>query len=648
MHDAQWGGELARAASKDEISALMAAIEEAELPPLLAALAHFTGDTSILADDLCPPLRPMAAAVEPQGGMSPEAQQRARGIILEKLLWLRQHGVQDAPSRDPALLERIIAFITGGASQEYLPLLEHELAWDADHGAPKWSKEGLAPDRDFSVVVIGAGASGLAAAHRLAQAKVPFVIIEKNSDVGGTWFENNYPGCRLDTPNYAYSLSFAQKEDWPEQFSIQSEIRDYFLDVSRDFDLRRHVRFGTTVVAADYDEAQGLWSLRLKHAGRGEETITCNAVISAVGQLNRPKLPDIPGVEAFRGLAVHSATWPREGVDLAGKRVAVIGSGASAYQIVPSIVDQVAELKVFQRSAPWMLPTPNYHDEIPGGMRRLFQEVPSYARWFRFWQFWVASEGRLPFVRVDPAWQESLSVSENNEFLRRQLVARLEEQFFDRPDLLPKATPDYPPGAKRMLRDNGVWAAALKQEHVSLVTERIVSVTERGLRTADGTEHEVDVIVYATGFHASDFLGTITVTGRDGITLKDYWDNDAKAYLGVNIPKFPNLFCLYGPNTNLVVNGSILFMSECAVEYTMECIRLLLERNAKSLECTDAAYQAYNQDIDEANAHMAWGTPDVSSWYKNQKGRVSQNWPHSLLRYWQLTRTPDLSSYILV
>jgi len=587
----------------------------------------------------------MAATIEPQGGMTAAAQSRARELIVQKLLWWREHGPTASGSSDKPILERIIAFITGGASRDYLPLLEHELALSADHGAPKWSKAEIAPQRDFSVVVIGAGASGIAAAHRLYQAGVPFVVIEKNSDVGGTWWENNYPGCRLDTPNYAYSYSFAQKEDWPEQFSQQREIRDYFRGISKDLGLRRHMRFNTEVTAATYQEAEGRWQLTLRHADGREEVLTAQAVISAVGQLNQPKYPDIPGVDRFAGTAFHSARWP-DNLDLTGKRVAVIGAGASAYQIVPAIAAQVGVLKVFQRNAPWMLPTPNYHEKIPEGMQKLFQEVPGYARWFRFWQFWIAMEGRMPFVCVDQDWQGKHAVSAKNEVLRSQLVAQLEKQFSDRPDLLAKAMPSYPPGAKRMLRDNGVWAEALKRDHVELVTDGIARITELGIITADGREHEVDVIVYATGFLASDFLNTVNMTGRDGTSLEQRWKGDAKAYLGITIPNFPNFFALYGPNTNLVVSGgSILFMAECAIEYTMECLRVILEKDVKALECHEQACQAFSDEIDAANARMAWGASSVSSWYKNEKGRVSQNWPHSVLRYWQLTRTHNLPDY---
>ena len=495
----------------------------------------------------------------------------------------------------------------------------------------------------MSGLVAGAGASGLAAAHRLQQAGLSFTVIEKNSDVGGTWWENNYPGCRLDTPNYAYSFSFAQKEDWPEQFSKQAEIRDYFLDVSRQFNLRSHVRFNTQVSDVVWHEEAGYWELTL-HTANGTERLVAQAVISAVGQLNQPKYPDFPGHERFAGQAFHSSRWPRD-LDLSGKKVAVIGAGASAYQIVPAIADQVAELTVFQRNAPWMLPTPNYHEAIPDGMMALFREIPYYARWFRFWQFWIATEGRMPFVHVDPDWRKQGSVSRENEQFRQQLLARLREQFADRPDLLVKATPGYPPGAKRMLRDNGVWSAALKKSHVSLVTDGIVEITERGLVTTDGHEHAVDIIVYATGFQASDFLNTLKVTGRHGTTLAERWNGDARAYLGITIPDFPNLFCLYGPNTNLVVNGSILFMAECASEYTLECLRLILERGLKGLDCREQACQAFSAEIDAANSRMVWGASDVSSWYKNDLGRVSQNWPLSLLAYWQLTREPKLDDY---
>lgn len=628
---------------------LRAALQDAELPPLLTTLAQLTGDMSLVGDDLRPALVPQAGGPLPQGGMSPEAQQRARDLALHALGRLRDG--EDTHVADPSseTLLRLMGFITGEAPVEYLPLMRHELGLPEDAGAPGWTKADVAPGTDFSVAVIGAGMSGIAAARRLAQARVPFVVFERNPDVGGVWYENSYPGCRLDTHNFAYSYSFAQRGDWPAQYSPRDAILGYFRDVSEEHALREHIRFGTEVVSATFDDATATWELRLRHtsetdggATKGavtDETLRVSAVVSAVGQLNRPHVPDFPGRETFAGQSWHSARWDHD-VDLTGLRVAVVGAGASAYQIVPSIADRVRELRVFQRTPPWMIPTPDYHDDIPTGLAWLFTHVPQYHRWYRFYQFWVAVEGRRPFVQVDPSWRHDVSVSPANEALRRALVDHLHAQFGDRPDLLANVVPDYPPGAKRMMRDNGVWSAALKKEHVQLVTSGIQEITPRGIRTVDGLDHEVDVIIYATGFLASDFLAPMTVLGRDGVDLHEQWKGDARAFLGITIPGFPNLFCLYGPNSNLVINGSIILFSECAVHYTLESIRMLLTTGHRAMDCRWDAFCEHNCRVDEGNARMAWGASTVHSWYKNRFGRVAQNWPFSVLEYWRLTREP--------
>ncbi|MGH8867772.1 MAG: flavin-containing monooxygenase [Actinomycetes bacterium] len=617
---------------------------DAELPPLLAALAHVTGDMSLVDPALRPPLVPRASGVDAHGGMSPEAQVRGREAAFAALRRFRDSGGRCAPDPGPEQLRQLMAFIAGDAPEEYLPLMSHELGLPDDAGAPGWTMQEVAPDADFSVAVIGAGMSGLVAAHRLAQAGVPFVVLEKNPEVGGVWYENSYPGCRLDTNNFAYSFSFAQKADWPQQFSPRDAIRDYFRDVSEEFGLRQHIRFRTEALAATYDEDTATWTVRLRTPDRSEESLRVSAVVTAVGQLNRPSLPDIAGRDSFAGLSWHSAQWNHD-VDLRGLRVAVVGTGASAYQVVPSIAGQVRELTVFQRTPPWMLPTPAYHDDIPAGMRWLFGRVPSYHRWFRFYQFWMSVEGRRPFVQVDPEWEHDVSVSEANEALRQALVHHLHAQFGDRPDLLAKVVPDYPPGAKRMMRDNGVWPAALKQDNVHLVTEGIEEITPDGIMTRDGTLHAVDVIVYATGFRASEFLAPMTVRGKDGLDLHEHWKGDARAFLGINVPGFPNLFCVYGPNTNLVINGSILLFSENAVHYTLECLRMLLEGGHRAMDCRREPFDSYNRRIDEGNACMAWGASTVNSWYKNELGRVAQVWPFPILEYWQLTRAPDAAHY---
>ena len=490
--------------------------------------------------------------------------------------------------------------------------------------------------------------SGLLAAHRLVQAGVPFVVLEKNADVGGTWLENTYPGCRVDNPNHLYSYSFAQKHSWPQHFSTQEALLDYFRTCADELGLRPHIRFGTEVLAASFSDERCCWTLQVRAADGTEEELSAHVLISAVGQLNRPKLPDIVGRERFEGPAFHSARWDH-GVDLAGRRVAVIGTGASAAQLIPAIAGEVGELWIFQRTPNWLAPTPDYHDEVAAGQRWLYTHVPYYSQWHRFLIFWRMGDGVLPTVRVDPDWEpKDRAVGMMNELTRQLLVAYLEAQLADRPDLLPKVVPTYPVGAKRILRDNGVWAEALKRDGVHLVTEKITEITPKGIVTGDGEEHEVDVIIYGTGFQASHFLTPMKITGRGGVDLHEQWGTDARAYLGITVPGFPNLFCLYGPNTNIVINGSIVYFSECEVRYVMGCLRLLLATGHRALDCRRDVHDAYNERVDAENALMAWGASSVNSWYKSDSGRVSQNWPFTLLEFWQLTLQPDAADYELL
>jgi 4-hydroxyacetophenone monooxygenase len=622
-------------------------VRRAYLPPLLAALAQVTGDLSLLRDDLRPdPNR----AREPQGGMTTEQREAARELSVEVLRQLRDRPAEPLPVADTDALREMMAFAIGErVSDDYLALLLEELALSGDDlRAPDWHKDAVDPDRPFRVVIVGAGMSGLLAAHRLQQAGVPYVVVEKNADVGGTWFENRYPGCRVDVPNHLYSYSFAQRDDWPQQFSPQDVLQRYFRKCADDLDITGHIRFGTEVLGAEFREHSGCWALTLRNPDGTHESLEANALVSAVGQLNRPSLPTIAGRETFAGPAFHSAEWDHT-VDLTGKRVAVIGTGASAIQIVPAIADDVAELFVFQRTPNWMMPTPQYYAPMPEEMQWLLANVPYYAQWYRFWLFWRLAEGALPAARVDPGWpRETGSVSALNDELRAALTQYIEMQFADAPELLDQVVPRYPPLAKRILLDNGIWARTITRENVHLVSDGIERITPGGIVTADGREHAVDVIVYATGFEASRFLTPMKITGRGGVDLHEQWGDDARAYLGITVAGFPNLFCLYGPNTNLVANGSIIFFSECAVRYVVAGVRLLLERRLRAIDCLPAVFEAYNESVDDANARMAWGASNVNSWYKNANGRVTQNWPFTLLEFWERTRQPDPAEYELL
>ena len=630
-------------ATDDEIRAVLV---EAEIPPLLPALAYLTGDLALLRDDL----RPDPALLGlPHGGLTDAQQHDARALALDVLLNFRDGGCVAAapPSRDDLL--RILEHVVGGSvNDEYLPLLEEELALRGDdRRAPHWTLPEIAPGTTFRVAIIGAGMSGLLSAHRLAQAGIDFVILEKNGDVGGTWFENQYPGCRVDNPNHNYSYSFAQRHDWPLHFSTQDVLLDYFRTCAREFGLLEHIRFETEVVSATWSDTEARWTLVLQDSSGTQETLVAHAVVSAVGQLNRPQLPDIPGRDTFAGPSFHSAHWDHT-VELDGARVAVIGTGASSVQFTPEIAPRTSHLTVFQRTPPWMGPTQEYHEAVPAGLRWLYAHVPMYSEWNRFWMFWRMGDGSLPGVRVDPEWDTSGgSISAVNDFMRVMLASYLETEFADRPDLLPDVIPTYPPGAKRLLRDNGVWAATLKRGNVTLVTAPIREITPHGIVTDDGVEHAVDVIVYGTGFQASQFLSPIRVTGTGGVDLHEQWAGDARAYLGITVPGFPNLFCLYGPNTNIVINGSIIYFSECGVRYILGCLELLVRTHHDALEVRKDVHDAFNERVDAENQQMAWGWSTVSSWYKNEHGRVAQNWPFTLLEYWQRTQAPDPDEYVL-
>jgi 4-hydroxyacetophenone monooxygenase len=629
------------AESDDEIRAYLA---DAEIPPLLPALAYATGDMSVLRPELRPD--PLLVAM-PQGGLSDEQQAAAREIAFQALVGYRDNGCEPAPPpSDDRLLEIMQYAVGGGDMSAYLPLLEEELAYRGeDRRAPAWHIDGIAPAVDFNVAIIGAGMSGLLMAHRLRQAGVPFVIFEKNADVGGTWLENTYPGCRVDNPNHNYSYAFAQRHDWPLHFSTQEVLLDYFRRCAEIFELRDHIRFSTEVLSAGWSDETLRWSIVVRDADGREEVFDANAVVSAVGQLNRPSFPDIPGRASFAGAAFHSARWAHD-ESLSGKRVAVIGTGASAVQFIPEIAPTVDELLVFQRTPPWLAPTPDYHDEVSRGLQWLYAHLPSYSEWNRFWIFWRMGDGALEGVRVDESWEpKGAAVSATNDMLRMVLTAYLGIEFADAPDLLPGVVPAYPPGAKRMLRDNGVWARAIKRENVQLVTDAISEITPRGIVTADGREHEVDVIIYGTGFQASRFLTPMEVHGHGGLDLHEQWGGDARAYLGVTIPGFPNLFCLYGPNTNIVINGSIVYFSECGVRYIMGLLEQVLAGGHRAIEVRKDVHDEFNERVDAENRKMAWGWSDVNSWYKNEHGHVAQNWPFTLLEYWQRTVKVDPDDY---
>ena len=630
--------------NKDE--AIQDALEHANVPALLVALAQLTGDLSLLRGEI----RPRLVWGDAQMGLTRAQQEQVRARAHEILAACRAASLRTAPPPAPEQVHEMASFLVGqSVGDDYVEFLVSELGLAGHDPGTAGSLRELPAERrgDFHVVVIGAGMSGILAAYRLQQAGIPYTVLEKNADVGGTWLENTYPGCRVDTPNHAYSYSFLP-QDWPQFFSSQPVLLEYFQGCAAQFGIRDRIRFATEVERLAFDEPSQIWTVHTRNrSGEPRQPLRANAVISAVGQLNRPRLPDIPGRDRFRGAAFHTARWDNA-AELAGKRVAVIGTGASAFQAVPAIAPSVAELFLFQRTPPWVNPRPDYQRDVPAGKHWLLRCVPHYAQWFRLLQFWLTAEGALPYVYRDEGWDEAGSIGAANRKLRRMLVRHAREALGDAPELLRKCIPDYPPAGKRMLYDDGTWFRTLKRANVHLVTEPIARLTETGVVTAGDVGeqcYDVDVVIFATGFHTTDMLRSMSVAGRGGERLQDVWGDDPRAYRGITVPRFPNLFCMYGPNTNVVVNASIIVFSECEIHYIMDCLRLLLESGQRSMECRQEVHDAYNRRIDAGNARAAWGSPQVRSWYKNRRGRVTQNWPFSVLEFWQQTRAADRTDY---
>jgi cation diffusion facilitator CzcD-associated flavoprotein CzcO len=463
------------------------------------------------------------------------------------------------------------------------------------------------------VAIIGSGFGGLAAAVRLEQAGVTdLVVFEKSSDVGGVWRENTYPGAACDVPSHLYSLSFAPKADWSRRFAPQAEIHQYLRDVARDFDVLRHIRFNTEVLAAAFDEEGGTWRLMLS----GGEEHEADVLVAATGQLSRPSTPDIPGLDRFEGTLFHSAEWDH-GHDLTGERVAVLGTGASAIQFVPAIAPRTARLSVFQRSAPYVLPKPDraYRDRaktafarIPG-LLRLSREGNYFSNELRSLGF--NTEPRLLFAH------------------KARYRKHLREVVPDR-TLREKLTPSDPMGCKRILMSND-WYQALQLPQVDVVTEGISEVRPRSIVTADGMEREVDTIVLGTGFAATEFLVPMRITGRDGRDLHDQWKHGASAYLGTVVPGFPNLFVLYGPNTNLGHN-SILVMLEAQVGWVVQGVRALMDGRARWLDVRRDVAEAFDAWVQERVGHTVFAG-GCRSWYLTESGRNTQNWPASTLTF---------------
>jgi 4-hydroxyacetophenone monooxygenase len=631
---------LAFSAAEMSDAAIAAVLEDVSVPTLLLSCVHMTGDTSILDG----PLRPQGLFLnEVQGFMSEEDKAEARAFALRVICSWRDRGCPEPEPISPELLKRMMDWLVcESVPDEYVQMLLEEMeldGGDARAAAPVADPDAAAA---LPVVIIGCGMSGLLAAIRLQEAGFPYVVIEKNEGVGGTWWENRYPGARVDVGNHFYCYSFEPSDHWTEFFAQQPELQAYFQRVMEKHGVEAHVRFGTEVVGATWDEASATWTVEID----GGEKLRARAVISAVGQLNRPFVPDVPG--RFDGPSFHTARWNHD-VDLTGKRVVMIGAGATGFQVAPAIADRVAHLTILQRTAQWMFPNPNYHASVGPGVKWALRHLPFYGRWYRFLLFWPGCDKGLVVAEVDPKWEpQQRSVSEANEITRVMFTDWITSQIQERPDLIPKVVPDYPPTGKRTLQDNGSWLRTLTLPNVELVRAGVDRLEPDGVVDSDGTKHPADVVVFATGFRVNDMLLPMRIVGRGGLDLRESWGIRPRAYLGMTAPCFPNFFMLYGPGTNLASGGSLIFHSECEVRYITQCLHLIAERGLASLEPRQEPHDEWYARCQAELKRMVWSSPHIRhSFYKNAEGEVHGLSPWRLVDFWSWTRSVNLDDYVV-
>jgi Predicted flavoprotein involved in K+ transport len=621
---------------------LRRAIEEGEIHTLLMCYVHLSGDEAML-EAFAPHVKSPYAY--PPEAIPGELQADLRAKLLRVLV--TPGAAKGEPSAE--LMHRMMsAGLAEEVEHEFLPLLYDQIGFRPE--VPRKQRADRKPAQPgFKVLVIGAGMTGLAAGVKLDEAGYDWEIIEKNEEVGGTWWENRYPGVGVDTPSHFYSFSFALNPEWNNYHPQATDMFAYLKRVADDYGLRRNIRFDTMVEKLVWDEKQSVWNVTVRRKDGSEEVIRANAVINGHGPVNRFKWPNIPGLESFKGRRLHTATWDTS-LDLTGKRVAVIGTGASGAQLIPAIADKVSELTVFQRSRHWVMPSPAGEDLVTEGVKYAMRHIPHYLEWYRFRIYWFAADGLYPNVLLDPEWpKDSPSVSAVNEAMRQFAVGHIERTFADRPDLKEKLTPDFPVFSKRIILDRGPYYTTYLKPNVHLEQGGIEKITANGITMTDGREIEVDVLVCATGFDVANMMGNLEIVGEGGKRLRDDWGTeDPRAYFGLMIPGFPNYFHTVGPNSAPNHAAGQNLISERQVNYAIECLDWVNAEGKAALEPTPSAFDAWQHKVEEQMVHMIWSHPRAYSYYNNSKKRNFLSWPWRLIDFWNECQGPRKEDFKLL
>jgi len=481
---------------------------------------------------------------------------------------------------------------------------------------------------DFPLAILGTGFAGLGLAIRLKQqGEQDFVVLERSTDVGGTWRDNTYPGCQCDIPSHLYSFSFAPNPDWSRLFPTQPELWKYLRGCADRYGVRPHIRFGHEVRAADWDEAHGFWRVT---TSQGE--ITARVLVSGQGGLSEPQLPNIPGIESFEGAMFHSARWDHDH-DLEGKKVAVIGTGASSIQFIPKIQPEVGSLTLFQRTPPWIMPHPDR--PVKRWEKRLFRRFPVTQKLFRAGIYSFFESRVFPFTKKPDLMKAGEKIA----------LRHMAKAIPDDPALRAKLTPGYRMGCKRILMSE-TYYQALAQPNADVVTEAITEIGPDHVVTADGARHEVDTIILGTGFYVADMPFTEWVRGRDGKSMAEVFDGSPQAYLGTTVAGFPNLFLLTGPNTGLGHN-SIVYILESQFNYVLDALRQMRARRIGVLEVKPEPQRKFNEEVQKAMKDTVWTTGGCASWYIDRNGLNTTLWPGWTWDFRRRTRRFDPAPYVL-
>jgi 4-hydroxyacetophenone monooxygenase len=545
------------------------------------------------------------------------------------------------PERLPTSLELLFG---APIPRENIDLYLEELALDPWARALQWQAE---PDservRDFSVTIIGAGMGGLNAALQLKHMGIRFTVIEKNAGVGGTWHENRYPGARVDTPSRSYTHIFGVDFPYPNPYCPGSENERYFNWIADSYGLRGDIIHNTEVESLTWDEAAAMWEIRAR-GPEGERTFRSNVVITSVGFLNRPNIPSIEGADSFRGKSWHSARWPEQ-EDFQGKKIVQIGTGSTGYQMAAELALAAGHLTLCQRTPQWLFPVPGYRSPLPAQIGWLDRNLPFHTNFMR-----VRSANNGWFIKmttIDPEFDDPHACSPNNKRARDACITFLESKISD-PGLRAKMTPEHPVWSARAVVVDTEYSVldAIQADNVTLVTSGIARITPDGIEDADGVRHDADIIVYATGFKAWEYLYPMKVTGKGGRTTEDLWAPDgARAYLGCMLPGFPNFFSIYGPNTNGGL--PVATFHEMTAWYAMQCIEKLILEDKRSIEVREDAYWRYNRLVDEKNRTKVWSDPRAHNYYWQENGRSATMNPFTPPEMWHSLRKPDFDDHIV-